>query len=194
MSQSLQINISGEKLITFLVDDFLDLAQVREGLFCRIDKNFVVHQLIEEVISILDFKAKHKSITVKTHYTGLDQGQLVRCDERRLTQVIMNLLSNALKFTPVAGLVNLSIKLIPGLLNCGSASELNSIEQSSDSFRMHPRLSSYHDDADMLEVAITDNGTGIKEEDMPIIFEKFGKLKENREINTRGIGLGLHIC
>jgi signal transduction histidine kinase len=46
----------------------------------------------------------------------------------------------------------------------------------------------------MLVVAITDNGTGIKEEDIPKLFEIFGKLKETREINTRGIGLGLHIC
>jgi CheY-like chemotaxis protein len=59
---------------------------------------------------------------------------------------------------------------------------------------MHPRLSSYHDDADMLEVAITDNGTGIKEEDISRLFEMFGKIKETREINTHGIGLGLHIC
>ena len=72
MNQSLKISASGEKLISFLVDDFLDLAQVREGLFCRLDKTFEVYQPIEEVISILASKVEHKSITVKTHYLNLE--------------------------------------------------------------------------------------------------------------------------
>ena len=46
----------------------------------------------------------------------------------------------------------------------------------------------------MLEVAITDHGAGIKEVDLPKLFQLYGFIKETREINTRGIGLGLHIC
>ena len=46
----------------------------------------------------------------------------------------------------------------------------------------------------MLEVTVTDNGAGIKEIDMPKLFQLYGFIKETREINTRGIGLGLYIC
>ena len=39
-----------------------------------------------------------------------------------------------------------------------------------------------------------DNGTGIKEKDMGKLFKLYGFIQETQEINTRGIGLGLHIC
>ena len=46
----------------------------------------------------------------------------------------------------------------------------------------------------MLEVSVSDTGIGIVEEDMPKLFKMNGFLKKTEEINTRGIGLGLHIC
>ena len=46
----------------------------------------------------------------------------------------------------------------------------------------------------MLMVSVHDNGTGIKEKDMEKLFKLYGFIQETREINTRGIGLGLHIC
>jgi hypothetical protein len=45
-----------------------------------------------------------------------------------------------------------------------------------------------------LEVSVSDTGIGIVEEDMPKLFKMNGFLKKTEEINTRGIGLGLHIC
>ena len=53
IGEALMINISSEKLITFLVEDFLDLAQVRSGKFRRVDKTFMLCEPIDEVISIL---------------------------------------------------------------------------------------------------------------------------------------------
>jgi signal transduction histidine kinase len=49
-------------------------------------------------------------------------------------------------------------------------------------------------EAGILEVTVTDNGAGIKEADMSKLFQLYGFIKETREINTRGIGLGLYIC
>ena len=46
----------------------------------------------------------------------------------------------------------------------------------------------------MLMISVSDNGPGIKEADMSKLFTIYGFLQETREINTRGIGLGLHIC
>ena len=46
----------------------------------------------------------------------------------------------------------------------------------------------------MLEISVTDNGTGIKENDMKKLFQLYGFIKTTQEVNTRGIGLGLHIC
>jgi signal transduction histidine kinase len=74
------------------------------------------------VIDILSFKAQHKSITINTNYGGIDPERKVRCDERRLIQVLLNLLSNALKFTPVDGHIEICAKL---LSNKGSANILS---------------------------------------------------------------------
>jgi len=45
----------------------------------------------------------------------------------------------------------------------------------------------------MLEVSVADNGVGIKEEDLGKLFKLFGFLDSTKELNTKGIGLGLHI-
>ena len=46
----------------------------------------------------------------------------------------------------------------------------------------------------MIEVTVQDSGVGIKEEDLNKLFRLFGFLDETKELNTGGIGLGLHIC
>ena len=58
----LRINIASEKLITMLVEDFLDLNMIKSDRFRRIDKNFTVKKPFEEVISILSYKAEQKRI------------------------------------------------------------------------------------------------------------------------------------
>ena len=46
----------------------------------------------------------------------------------------------------------------------------------------------------MIEVIVQDNGIGIKEENLKKLFKLFGFLDQTKELNTNGIGLGLHIC
>ena len=122
IGQALLINISSERLISFLIEDFLDIGLVRSGNFRRVDKTFALQQPIKEVIDILSFKAQHKSITINTHYLGLSPDKMVRCDERRLMQVLLNILSNALKFTPADGRIEIRIRIVHGK---GSSSMLS---------------------------------------------------------------------
>jgi len=46
----------------------------------------------------------------------------------------------------------------------------------------------------MLEISVQDNGTGIKENDLDKLFKLFGFLDATKTLNTKGVGLGLHIC
>ena len=83
----------------------------------------------------------------------------------RIRQILLNLLSNALKFTQ-EGFIRLSIKKMFDSLYKGF----------------------------VYKIKVTDSGLGIKQEDYPKIFKLFGKLEqENSNINTNGIGLGLTI-
>ena len=104
---------------------------------------------------------------------------MLHCDELRVTQVLLNLLSNALKFTPTNGRIDIKVRYI----------------NSNDSLLgVHPDLQPFVGRDEILMISVTDNGTGIKEEDMGKLFTLYGFIQETKEINTRGIGLGLYIC
>ncbi len=50
------------------------------------------------------------------------------------------------------------------------------------------------DDHGQLCITVKDTGIGIKEEDLPLLFGEYGRLKDDRSLNKKGIGLGLSIC
>ena len=81
-------------------------------------------------------------------------------DERRLKQVLINLVKNAKMFT---NLGSIDIK------------------------------TSYNKKKELLVVHVNDTGAGIAEEELPKLFNKFGKLHRTAEMNSEGLGLGLTI-
>ena len=104
-------------------------------------------------------KAAFMDITFNVTYFDFEDDFLISTDKQRLQQVLMNLQSNALKFTPRGGFVILRCRKING----------------------------------NVEVTVTDNGCGIRDEDKSKLFKLFGFLEANQELNTQGTGLGLHI-
>lgn len=90
---------------------------------------------------------------------------MCKTDKKRLQQVLLNLYSNAVKFTNSDGKITILVELLP------------------------------EEDKDILRVSVHDTGLGIKNEDQKKLFTLFGSIKdEKRKINTKGIGLGLVIC
>lgn len=85
-------------------------------------------------------------------------------DERRLKQVLINLIRNAIKFTK-QGFVAISA-----------------------SYFQHKSLKENY-----LHIQVRDTGTGIAAEDIPKLFTRFGKLKRTADLNSDGLGLGLTI-
>lgn len=74
----------------------------------------------------------------------------------------MNYVSNALKFTPRGGSIDISAEL--------------------------------NEERDKLRLSVKDTGCGISQDDQAKLFTMFGMLESTKQINTKGIGLGLHIC
>ena len=91
-----------------LANDLLDFAQLENGKFRKKEAWFNVHNCIDEVVSIQEYKAKVKKINIVTKFS-LEEGYIYS-DEERILQVVLNLLSNALKFTDQDGTITISCK------------------------------------------------------------------------------------
>lgn len=99
------------------VEDILGFAQLKADKFIKIIKRFNINRAIHDIISIQQYQAESKGIELKTEFYGfpsrdgrfmqdLDTAQMnffVNSDEKRIKQVLMNLQSNALKFTRPGG-------------------------------------------------------------------------------------------
>jgi len=103
-----------------ILNDILDLSKLDAGKVVLETTDFKPHELIHEVIDLLQHKAREKQITLSVH---IDPGlpEVVNGDPHRLRQVLLNLISNAVKFTE-QGSVSVSVQTISSRdgieLNC----------------------------------------------------------------------------
>lgn len=158
------IKESGEFLLS-LINDILDLARVEAGKMELELSEFDVKDLIERSMILFKEKAmKHRIRLIDE--VAPDVGTIV-ADERRIKQVIVNLLSNAMKFTPDGGSVTVRARL------------------TRDEGRVvHPSI----------EISVEDTGIGIKAEDIPRLFKPFQQLESLMTKRYEGTGLGLALC
>jgi signal transduction histidine kinase len=99
------INNSGQHLLE-LINDVLDLSKIEAGQFELHESQFKLSKVFELVINILNVRAKKKNIEFTN--TGIDSLGEFYADERALRQILLNLLTNAIKFTPEGGKVKLN--------------------------------------------------------------------------------------
>ena len=95
----------------------------------------------------------------------------------RIQQVLVNLISNSLKFTPIFGEIKVEINI----------EKIKGCDQLTDSIDSNRQFVN-------LEISVIDNGKGISEGGIKKLFVNFNKLDENKDQNAGGTGLGLSIC
>lgn len=159
------IQYSGEYLLT-LINDILDLSELETGqlLLHSIDFNF--QRLIDQLLALFHIRAIQKDIAF--NYQSLSQLPIgLRTDEKRLRQILVNLLSNALKFTKQGGVT----------LKIGYEQDFPDPSQS-------PEKS--------LRFQIEDTGIGIAPQDLERIFLPFQQASTSYQ-KAEGTGLGLAI-
>jgi signal transduction histidine kinase/DNA-binding response OmpR family regulator len=112
-----QIHTSGKHLLG-LINDILDLSKVEAGQMELRVQSVAIGQVVTQVINTVEPLAGQKQITIKTAVDGA--GEVV-ADPGKLKQMLLNLVSNAIKFTPEQGRVTISAKRLPSLMDISVA-------------------------------------------------------------------------
>lgn len=159
------INRSGEHLLE-LINDILDLSKIEAGMMSIEESSFDLYSLIDNLEEISTLKAGSKNLELIVDINP-DVPQYIRTDKKKLRICLLNLLSNALKFTHI-GKVILRVAL----------RQPPDERHKTDSFRL------------LFEVE--DTGQGIATEEIEHLFEDFVQTQTGRNA-TEGTGLGLSI-
>ena len=109
----LKNSIFSSTMLLNLINDLLDLAKMENSSFILNTSYFNLFDVIQTSIDTLDFQVTQKCIKVTHSYNEADLGyfQLILGDENRYQQILLNFLSNALKFTPEYGNITISTLL-----------------------------------------------------------------------------------
>lgn len=160
---------SGDRLLA-LINNLLDLSKFEAGkmVLARSEVNLV--ELIREVVSELELLADKKALRI-LQPLNIDV-LLINIDRERIRQVLSNLLSNAIRFSPEAG--SIEINLTPAIVRVGRR-----VTDSTES--------------PALKISVADQGPGIPADELELIFDKFVQSSATRT-GAGGTGLGLAIC
>lgn len=167
------ISRSGEHLLE-LINDILQMSKIEAGKITLNTNSFDLYRLLDDLKAMLQLKALSKGLQLIIDCTA-DVPQYVETDERKLREVLINLLGNAIKFTG-KGSVTLRVRAKQGNEN-RSFSE-NSKEVQPTSY--------------CLTFEVEDTGPGIALEERNALFTPFGQTETGRN-SQEGTGLGLAI-
>ena len=149
---------------------------------------FNIRQAVEDILNLQRDLASRKGVILHAIFNGFDDedSYQVYSDQQRFMQVILNLQSNAIKFT-MRGSVTIKVTLLEGLNTISSNDEEK--DAAVGFFNVNKKSESKY-----LRVQVIDTGIGIKKEDQMKLFKLFGFVEaHSSSVNSNGIGLGLVI-
>ncbi len=164
-----------------MVSDILDIYRIESGKFALHWTPVFIDQIILESFSQLDLFAKEKRISMQFQPPLLPLKLLG--DQKRLRRALVNLLENAIKYSPEDGVVQVEMEMRD-----------RGWEQSGKFETISPDLASVKAEQDCLMLTFTDHGIGIPAEYHQCIFDKYFTIKSDSERRREGIGLGLAFC
>jgi len=168
------INLAGENLMT-IINDILDISKIEAGMMTFEKNNFSVKEIFKVLNEMLTEKAKEKNLEL-VFKCDEDVPDVLLGDSTRLTQIIINLAGNAIKFTK-KGSIHVHAKVFQN--NPDSPEILDS--------------SGGKDENILMEFSIDDTGLGIPQDKLAQIFERFRQAESRTTRKYGGTGLGLSI-
>lgn len=168
-----------------LINDILDLSKVEAGKLVLSLSEFNLKELLSGSLVMVKEKAMKHRIQMGVNIDNAPE--TVVADERKLKQIMYNLLSNALKFTPDGGSVNLSAQQLMFRDGHLTSEDGDKIEIPSFGGSRHSVNGAF------VLVSVVDTGIGIKQEDQLRIFDPFEQVENSASKKHQGTGLGLSL-
>ena len=153
---------NASKMLLTLINDILDMSKIESGKMEIVSAAYDVGASLSDIVNMIWVRAKEKGLSFHIDVAENIPAQLYG-DEVRIKQILINLLNNAVKYTP-EGSVTLSIQ-------CGRR----------------------EGDLAYIVYSVTDTGMGIKKESIPHLFDAFQRVDEGQNHYIEGTGLGLSI-
>ena len=160
--QLLKIGGSAQHLLS-IINDILDMSRIESGRMVIGSEEFSLGKTLEQVNTIIGGQCRDKGLVYECHVVG-DVGDYYIGDDMKLRQVLINILGNAVKFTPEGGSVAFDIE---GLAR--------------------------YDGKTTLKFTISDTGIGMSEEFLPRIFDTFSQEDSSSTNRYGSTGLGMPI-
>ena len=156
--------LSASNHLLSLINDILDMSRIESGKIQLEETEVNLSQVYRELETIVSAQVSAKGLTLSMEEWDVSD-ENVSCDKTRLNQVLLSLLSNAIKFTPEGGTVSLGLRQMPG----------NQKSRGTYEFR------------------VRDNGIGMNPEFAKKIFEPFEQERTSTVSRIQGTGLGMAI-
>ena len=170
----------GESLLA-MISQILDLSRVESGKLQLNFRQFNVADTVRRAMSSVHPQARKKSISLESQLAE-NLGDY-RGDAEKIGQVLVNLLGNAVKFTPAYGRVWIQVDGWSGM-------DRNSASEDAD---LDARLLFQPAEARFLRFRVRDSGVGIPPDKQNVVFERFYQVQNSSTRNHGGTGLGLSI-
>ncbi len=140
-----------------LINNIVDVSKIEAGFFkLNLSNNNIVEVVEEIVISVTNFTdSKGLNIIFDTD----TEEKIIACDPDKIERIVLNLISNAIKFSDYGGEIFIDIK----------------------------------DKNDFVEISVEDNGIGIEEKNLNMIFDRFKQVDRSLSKNVEGTGIGLSL-
>ena len=146
-----------------LINDVLDMAKVESGTMQMLDADFDLRELLNSCCGIIEGQLNDRDVTL-TKQIGPFWHPRLRGSELHIRQVLLNILSNAVKYTPDSGTIN-----------------------------FYARETLFEEGLVHLRIEIADTGIGMSEEFLQHIFEPFTQEQQTSRTTYKGTGLGMAI-
>jgi len=147
-----------------VINDVLDMSKIEANMLELSPIEFNFEKMLQKIVAVLNFRIDERGQKFTVRIDSAIPKTLI-ADDQRLSQVVTNLISNAIKFTPENGVIALEASFV-----------------------------GEKDDICTIQISVSDTGIGISEEQQKHLFHSFQQAESSTTRKYGGTGLGLAIC